>query len=195
MPKLMPRPRLQLGSRRRRRTPPRWWPAAVLVIVGLSLVASWVLAPDAEATPLPVGVEHYRPLIERHADRHGLDRELVLAVVRAESGGDPHAVSRLGARGLMQLMPIAHREATDRLGVAPGDLHDPEHNVEAGTAYLAHLMERFKGDRTLAVAAYHMGPTAVAKLRREHPDLGSRELIRRYAGPQTRAYVQRVLSE
>lgn len=173
--------------------PPRWWPWAALGVVALAIVASWLSGPAAATGPHPVGVDHYRPLIERYADRHALDRELVVAVVTAESGGDPEAVSPVGARGLMQIMPIAHREATDRLGVDEGNLHDPEHNVAVGTAYLAHLMDRFDDDRVLAVAAYHMGPTRVAKLRREHPALTSRELIRRHAGPQTRAYVERVL--
>ena len=76
-----------------------------------------------------------------------------------------------------------------------GDLFDPDYNVQVGTTYLAYLLDRFDGDRTLAVAAYHMGPTAVRRAMNEDPDLKSIDLVQKYGGPQTRAYTAKVLRD
>lgn len=138
-------------------------------------------------------VSSYRALIERESSAAGLDAGLVGAVVRAESGGDARAVSRVGALGLMQVRPSTADEVKERFGLGDGDLLDPAFNVRVGTRYLAYLLDRFEGDTLLAVAAYHMGPTRLAKLRRTHPELTSAELVRAHAGPQTRAYVRKVL--
>ncbi|MEM6260831.1 MAG: transglycosylase SLT domain-containing protein, partial [Planctomycetota bacterium] len=75
----------------------------------------------------------------------------------------------------------------------PGDLFEVYYNLRVGTLYLAYLLDRFEGDITLALAAYHMGPTSVAKGIQKYPDLSSRDMVRRLAGPQTQAYVDRVL--
>jgi soluble lytic murein transglycosylase-like protein len=80
--------------------------------------------------------------------------ELVRAVIRIESAGDPKAVSHAGARGLMQVMPATGR----RLGVEPGELFDPRTNVRAGVKYLALLLERYQGDLVSALVAYNAGP-------------------------------------
>ncbi len=134
-------------------------------------------------------LEAHLPRIGRHAEARGLPVELVVEVVRAESGGDPLAVSPANARGLMQIMPATERDLVDRLGAPRGDVFDPDYNLLLGTTYLKHLMDRFDGDVHLVLAAYHMGPTKVARLRKDHPALSSRDLIARYAGPRTRAYV------
>jgi soluble lytic murein transglycosylase-like protein len=117
----------------------------------------------------------YDALIERAAARHGVPYSLVKAVVAAESGFDPRALSRAGAQGLMQLMPGTARD----LGV--DDPLDPAKNVEGGTRYLGALLRSFKSER-LALAAYNAGPTRVAKLGRV-PDF-----------PETQAYIGKVLS-
>lgn len=140
-------------------------------------------------------VAQWNELIAEHAAATGLDPDLVRAVVLCESSGDRYAMSPANASGLMQITPITHREAQRRFGLPEGDLFDPEHNLSVGTAYLAYLLERFDGDERLAIAAYHMGPTSVAKHVRKHPDLDSEELIAKTAGPKTRAYVERVLKE
>jgi hypothetical protein len=109
-----------------------------------------VLAPVAAGTDL-------RALAVAAAQRHGLDPNLVLAVVGVESGFQPDAVSHKGAQGLMQLMPGTARE----LGVT--DALDPAQNLDGGTRYLRMLIARYGGDLGKALAAYNAGPGAVKR--------------------------------
>jgi soluble lytic murein transglycosylase-like protein len=99
--------------------------------------------------------EQYANMIEGAARANGLEPALVRAVLVAESGGDPHAISRRGARGLMQLMPATAR----RYGVR--DVFDPEQNIRAGSHYLRDLIDRYSSDLELVLAAYNAGPAAV----------------------------------
>lgn len=117
----------------------------------------------------------YRPLIDRAAREIGVSRDLVEAVVSAESAYDPHAVSLKGAVGLMQLMPAT----AARYGVH--DIRNPRQNVYAGIRYLRDLLLQF-GNVALAVAAYNAGAKAV---------IGHGETVPPY--PETRVYVRRVL--
>ncbi len=102
-------------------------------------------------------------LITYSADKYGLDATLVYLVMREESGFNHRAVSRVGARGLMQLMP----GTAGKLGVR--NIHDPVQNVDAGTRYLRTLLEMFNGDVNLALAAYNAGENAVLKYGRRIP--------------------------
>ena len=117
----------------------------------------------------------YSQKIEEVARRYRLDPALVEAVILAESGARPHAVSRKGAMGLMQIMPQTALE----LGL--GDPFDPHANIEGGVRYLRRLLDRFQGNLLLALAGYNAGPAAVE----------------RYGGippfGETRRYVRRVL--
>jgi len=96
-------------------------------------------------------------LIAVYSRRQSLDPRLVHAVVAVESGFDPRAVSRKGARGLMQLMPETARE----LGVE--DAFDPSQNLRGGIEYLRRMVDRFGGDLRLALASYNAGPEAVTR--------------------------------
>ncbi|MFZ1908270.1 MAG: lytic transglycosylase domain-containing protein [Burkholderiales bacterium] len=102
--------------------------------------------------------------IRRAAERHGVDPLLVHAVVRAESGYDPRAVSRKGAAGLMQLMP----ETARRYGVT--DRFDPATNLDAGVRHLRHLLRLFGGNLSLALAAYNAGEEPVLRAGGRIPD-------------------------
>jgi soluble lytic murein transglycosylase-like protein len=97
----------------------------------------------------------YSHMIDGAALANRLEPALVTAVILAESGGDPQAVSKRGARGLMQLMPATAR----RYGVS--DAFDPEQNIRAGSRYLHDLAERYQNDLELMLAAYNAGPEAV----------------------------------
>lgn len=91
-------------------------------------------------------------IVRRKARQYDMDEALVRSVVRMESGGNPRAVSKAGAMGVMQLMP----GTAEMLGV--NDPFDPEQNVDGGIRYLKRLLERYSGDETKALAAYHSGP-------------------------------------
>jgi len=158
--------------------------------VGIYQVAQWWHERGIEDR-----VGRYEGLIRKHAEAGALPLELVRAVVRAESGGDPKAVSPKGAKGLMQIMPVAERDVLERLDREAGDLFDPDYNLWIGCTYLGQLAERFDRKWYLVIAAYHMGPTAVARLQRDHPALSPRQLIERYAGPATKAYCRTVLDD
>lgn len=93
-------------------------------------------------------------LIGHYARQYRLDPNLIKAVIQAESNFNPHAVSRCGARGLMQLMP----ETAAEMGVT--DIFDPAQNIAGGTQYLAKMIDLFR-NRDLALAAYNAGPNAV----------------------------------
>ncbi len=116
-------------------------------------------------------------LTARAGMRHNLDVDLLASVIRAESGGNPHAVSHAGAEGLMQLMPATAQQ----LGVE--DRFHPEQNINGGTAYLDSLLTRYHENLELALAAYNAGPAAVDKYHGIPP----------YR--ETRAYVARVIRE
>jgi hypothetical protein len=99
------------------------------------------------------------PMVDRVADRHGLDRDLVHALIRAESAYDAHAVSRVGALGLMQVMPTT---AAD-YGVASVDaLFDPAINLDTGMRHLKRLLARY-GSIGPAVMAYNAGEGALER--------------------------------
>lgn len=109
--------------------------------------------------------------------QHNLDADLLASVVKAESNGNTHAVSRAGARGLMQLMPgTAAEQGVD-------DSFRPDENVRGGSAYLNDLLVRYHDNIALALAAYNAGPAAVDKYHGIPP----------YR--ETRAYVARVIHE
>jgi soluble lytic murein transglycosylase-like protein len=125
---------------------------------------------------VPVPSASLEPLIARHADRQQLDPRLVRAVIQVESGYNVRARSKKGAMGLMQLMPDTANE------LAVDDPYDADQNLRGGTTFLRRMIDRFKGQIELAVAAYDAGPEAVAKYNGIPP----------YA--ETRDYVKRVLS-
>jgi len=113
---------------------------------------------------------------DRYSRAHNLSPALVKAIIRAESNGNRFAVSRKGAKGMMQLMPFTSK----RMKV--NDPFDPVENIEGGVKYIKELLGTFRGNIVNAVAAYNAGPAAVQK----------------YGGippyPETRIYVKRVLT-
>ena len=118
----------------------------------------------------------FEPIIRACSSEFGVDSSLVKAVIHAESGYNPNAVSRKGAQGLMQLMPKTAQ------GLKVADSMNPSDNIRGGVRYLRFLLDTFKGDESLALAAYNSGLGSVAK----------------YGGippfPETRNYVAKVLS-
>lgn len=141
---------------------------------GYSPADSSGIAPKAENFSDALSSETIHAAVEEKAKQHNIDPQLVKAVIRAESNWNPGAVSRKGALGLMQLMP----STAALLGVNPSN---PLENIDGGVRYLKHMIQRFNGDLTLALAAYNAGPKLVEK-RGMVPSI-----------PETVTYVKRVM--
>jgi soluble lytic murein transglycosylase-like protein len=110
--------------------------------------------------PMPLATllrraERFAGLIDAAARSHRVEPSLVRAVMVAESGCDPNAISKRGARGLMQLMPAMARQYGVRNAL------DPEQNIQAGTHYLRDLLDYYENDLERVLAAYNAGPAAV----------------------------------
>jgi soluble lytic murein transglycosylase-like protein len=101
----------------------------------------------------------YDALISEFSKKYQVDFALIKAVIRAESGFNPTAVSRKGAKGLMQLMP----ETASRVNVS--NVFNPRENIEGGVRYLKYLLSLFNDDLRLSLAAYNAGENIVAEVR------------------------------
>jgi soluble lytic murein transglycosylase-like protein len=120
-------------------------------------------------------LEKYDHLIFKASEKYNVNYNLIKAVIKAESNFNPQAVSRAGARGLMQLMPKT------AYAYQVKDSFEPEGNIEGGVRYLRYLLNLFQGDLYLALAGYNAGENAVINYKGIPPY------------PETRTYVQRVL--
>ena len=158
---------------------------AAAVLQGAGGTAVWVVRADPRTGRLVRTLVRERPAaalpaasvseaVDRIAQENQLSPQLVHSVIQVESNYDPNAVSPKGAQGLMQLIPATAR----RFGVS--NVFDPADNVQGGARYLKYLLELYKGDEALALAAYNAGEGAVS----------------RYGGvppfPETQGYVAKV---
>jgi soluble lytic murein transglycosylase-like protein len=124
-----------------------------------------------------IDVNRYDQIIRRAADKFKIDSALIKAIIKAESNFNHQAVSRVGAQGLMQLMPAT----ASALQVE--DAFHPENNIEGGVRYLRYLLNNYRGNLTLTLAAYNAGEGTVAKYNNNVPPFR-----------ETRNYIKRVLS-
>ncbi len=149
------------------------------VDVSTAEIVGFEAAPvDDKRSAAPVnGAQDLSKIIGDASTRSQIDADFIASVIRAESGNNPHAVSRKGARGLMQLMPAT----ANNLGVT--DTFDATENVDGGVRYLRELLLRYKGDAAKALAAYNAGP----------------QRVQQYGGVppyrETHAYVARVITD
>jgi len=131
--------------------------------------------PNAPAAPAVTGP--FAEFIRHAAAKHGVDQILIQRVIAEESNFNPRAVSRKDALGLMQLLP----KTAAQYSVA--DIFDPAQNIDAGTHYLKDLLDQYRGNLPLALAAYNAGP----------------DMVERYGGippfPETQNYVRRITAE
>jgi soluble lytic murein transglycosylase-like protein len=124
-----------------------------------------------------IDVNKYDQIIRRAADKFKVDSALIKAIIKTESNFDHQAVSRAGAQGLMQLMPAT---AT---ALQVEDSFHPENNIEGGARYLRYLLDNYRGNLTLTLAAYNAGEKNVARYNNNVPPFR-----------ETQNYIKRVLS-
>lgn len=138
----------------------------------------------------------FREALVAKAGEEGLDPALVAAIIWQESTFNPGAVSRAGARGLMQVIPRTGRTLAKRLGVRyrTSALHDPEISLDFGTRYLREMLERFGGRVERALAAYNAGPERVDVWVAGRPDMPADEFIESIPFTETRNYVMTILA-
>jgi hypothetical protein len=146
---------------------------------------STVVAAAPRSGAILVKIKELEPAVQKYGSLHGVDEDLVWAIIRHESGFNPRAVSPKGAMGLMQLMP----ETAVLLGVA--DPFDAEQNIAGGIKYLEQCLSQFNQDIALALAAYNAGPQNVTKYKGCPPFAETRQyvaaVLQTYAGhPQYR---------
>jgi len=127
----------------------------------------------AETQPVPEGP--YGSMIYAAARKHQVNPQVVAALIRAESAGNPRAKSHKGARGLMQLMPAT----AERFGVGREHLYDPASNLEAGVQYLSWLLDQFPNDLAKVLAAYNAGEQTVFRYQGIPPYKETRSYVRR----------------
>lgn len=138
----------------------------------------------------------YWELVRRHAAPHDLDPHLVTALIREESAFLPSAVSRAGARGLMQLMPQTAGQVARTAGLTAaeaGRLENPEANIRLGTVYFAGLVREYGGRISLALAAYNAGTQPVQRWLQRFGWQDEEEFLEDIPYTETRNYVKRVL--
>ncbi len=126
-------------------------------------------------TPDGVNPRGYDRIIREAARRHGLSEPLIKAIIKAESNFNPRAVSKKGAKGLMQIMPKNFNSLNIR------NPFNPRENIMGGAKYFKKMHTRYKGKLPLALAAYNAGPTMVDKYKTIPPF------------PETRNYVEKVM--
>jgi soluble lytic murein transglycosylase len=172
---------------------------ALGTIIGLAAVALLVaivvsgLNQAVRSRGLPLS---HADIIRRQAAEKHLDPALIAAVIYAESKFEPRP-SSAGAEGLMQILPatayyLAHLSGGSRFTAS--DLAKPEINVAYGSYYLRYLLNHYKGDEMLAVAAYNGGLANVDRWQAQAREGGGELTITAIPFPETREYVQRVLS-
>ncbi len=160
-------------------------PGRLLLLLAVAVVAAGTAVVLGE-TPVdrPAFIDRieypldYGDLVRAHAARNRLDAALVAAVIYEESRFRPHATSRVGAMGLMQIQPVtaeAIARRTGGTGFRVSDLYEPDVNIRYGAWYLRQLIDKY-GNERLALAAYNAGETAVDRWLREGKGIAAKDV-------------------
>lgn len=166
------------GVRHYTSTPPKGGGASALRTIKYSFLETCYACgatPGVNFNTMRLNTTAYQAEVRAAAREFGVDEAVIRAIMHAESAFKPNALSRVGAQGLMQLMPATAR----RFGVS--NAFDPEQNIRGGVQYLAWLLKRFNGNLTLAAAGYNAGEGAVDKYKGVPPYSETRRYVERVA--------------
>ncbi|MDY0324171.1 MAG: lytic transglycosylase domain-containing protein [Candidatus Carbobacillus sp.] len=138
---------------------------------------------------------YYPDSLKRSAETNQVDPLLVVAIIQTESGFTPNSASRKGARGIMQIMEDTEQWIRSQKGMAERlyQMSETEANIELGSWYIRHLLDRYDGSLVQALAAYNAGPTAVDRWIRGGLWQGTYETLYQIPYGETRHYITRVL--
>ena len=137
----------------------------------------------------------YRELVEKHEGLGNNPPYYLYAIMRKESGFNPHDVSYANAIGLLQMIPPTTRRVAAKLGLEYTDdlLFDPELNVKVGSWYIGNLVAKFKRQIPIAAGSFNCGPGPVMRWLDERGDRPIDEFVERVAYTQTREYMKKVV--
>lgn len=173
-------------NRRKLKSRLRWLVPLVVLGLLLSSKAFW-----RHVYPFP-----YQEIIKQEAARNNLDPNLIAAIIKTESNFSTGAESRVGARGIMQIMPETGSWAAEKMdldGFHPDDLYDAETNIRIGCWYVKNLNQEFNGNKILVVAAYNGGRGNVKSWLQNKSWTGEHTDVDQIPFPETRSYVKKVL--
>lgn len=163
----------------------------ILVII---IIAGIINLPDLSRKY--IYPREYSRYVNMYADKYGIDRNLVYAVIKTESNFDPLAESDVGARGLMQLMEDAYEwvgsRMDDKRDISYENMYDPEYNIQYGTYLLKLLYEEY-GDEATTLAAYHSGRGNVNKWLKNSEYSINGKTIDNIPSSVTKHYVEKVM--
>ena len=137
----------------------------------------------------------FRDLVETYSNQYGVDSHLIYAVMKAESGYDPMAISRSGAKGLMQIMNKTGTWGAEECNISNYTnerLFEPDINIQIGTWYLARLIKQYEGNLQLVLAAYNAGTGNVAKWRSNTLYSSDGNVLHTIPFKETQKYIQKV---
>jgi len=137
----------------------------------------------------------YQAFVETYAEQYSLEPEMIYAIIRTESKFDPYAVSRTGARGLMQIQEETAEDCIRELkltNVTADSLFDPELNIQIGSYYFTRLLKKYRGNLVHAAAAYNGGPGNVNQWLKNPDYCNERGELIKIPFPETRNYVKRI---
>ena len=135
----------------------------------------------------------YERQVEKCSEEYGVDKNLIMAIIKAESNFRKDAVSTKGAKGLMQIMDETGKWCADKIEIPEPDLCDVETNIRIGTFYISHLLEMYEGNEKTAVAAYNAGYGNVDKWLADEKHSKNGKDLNLVPFPETQKYIKKVM--
>lgn len=167
----------------------------ILILLALALTSCFIFIPDfAKKKIYPL---NYEKVVEKYAEKYDIDKYIIMAFIKTESGFDSNATSKVGARGLMQIMPDAYdwlkTKLKDKRNHSYDDMYDAELNIEYGTYYVSYLYNKY-GSLELAAAAYHAGITRLESWLKDSNYSNDGKSLDKIPSKSTAHYVDKITS-